>query len=262
MTKNKPTPLAVLILLVATVLPIFAGGKAEEAPAPEVLEPMVLNVGVLKGPSGFGIIKLVEETASLGEGVEVRYQVLPSPAEMVARMASKEIQAALLPLNVAAKLYTKGAGYPLAAIPGRGSLYILSRDPEVRNWEDLAGKTVYAVGKGATPDYLFHYYLAEKGIDAADVTLDFSIPAPQLTQMAVAGKADTLLLPQPFAALVQLQAKDVEVRLDFQDTWRELQGGMRHTPSPPLWWIPPSPPGVPMPTPPCWRPMKNPSPGS
>lgn len=216
----------ILLLLVFIgligIYPLTAGGKQEEPPT--ALEPMTLQVGVLKGPSGFGAIGMMEDTTSLGQNVAVEYHVLPSPVEMIARLTTGELQAGLLPMNTAAKLYSQGGGFPLAAVPGLGSLYILSRDSGIETWKDLEGRTVYAVGKGATPDYLLQYYLKAHGVDAAAVTVDFSIPAPQLAQMAAAGKAETLLLTQPFVALVQKQAPDMKIRLDFQETWKTLQG--------------------------------------
>ena len=220
--------LLLVVLGLISLYPLTAGGKSEEAPA--ALEPMTLNVGVLKGPSGFGAIGMMEDETPLGQGVTAEYHVVPSPVEMIARLTTGELQAGLLPMNVAAKLYTQAGGYPLAAVPGLGSLYILSRDPELKTWKDLEGKTVYAVGKGATPDYLLQYYLRAHGVDASSVTVDFSIPAPQLAQMAAAGKADTLLLTQPFVALVQNQSADMKIRLDFQEAWKALQGSSRAYP--------------------------------
>ena len=186
-------------------------------------ETMNISIGVLKGPSGIGIIKLVAELKTLPQNVSLDYMIMAEPLEMITRLTSGELQAGLLPLNVAAKLYTKGAGYPLAAIPGLGALYILSRDSSLNDWQDLAGKTVYAHGKGATPDYLFHYFLNVKGIDSESVFLNFSIPAPQLAPMAAAGKVDTVLLPQPFVSLIMMHSPDMTIRLDLQKTWMEVQ---------------------------------------
>ncbi len=203
----------------------FATGQSQGIYEGEESDPMPMTfaVGVLQGPSGFGIVKMIEGLTALPQNVETVYQIIPSPTEMVARLASRELQAGLLPLNMAAKLYTKDAGYPLAAIPGRGVLYILSRDDGLNTWEDLAGKTVYAVGKGATPDYLMRYFLAEKGIDEKSITMNFSLPALQLAQMTIAGQVNTLLIPQPFVSLVQGKSPDMTIRLDFQKTWMEIR---------------------------------------
>ena len=172
-----------LLLPAAYNYAVGAVDKAAEEQAAGQSETMNISIGVLKGPSGIGIIKLVAELKTLPQNVSLDYMIVADPLEMLTRLTSGELQAGLLPLNVAAKLYTKGSGYPLAAIPGLGALYILSRDSSINDWQDLAGKTVYAHGKGATPDYLFHYFLNVKGIDSESVFLNFSIPAPQLAPM-------------------------------------------------------------------------------
>jgi len=241
MKGKARTFLVFLITLIFCTGALFAAGGQESPPSPEsgaagvqpagqgpaavsLPEPLVLTVGVLKGPSGFGIVRLMEELKSLPQEVSVEYLLAPSPAELVTRIVSGEIQAALLPLNTAAKLYTLGQGYPLAAVPGWGNLYILSRDPEVRSLADLAGKTVYTTGKGATPDFLFRYLAGEEGVDLASVTLDFSFPAAQLAQLAASGRADTVMVPQPFAALVGMKGEGMEVRIDLQAEWARIRG--------------------------------------
>ncbi|MBI9103819.1 MAG: ABC transporter substrate-binding protein [Spirochaetales bacterium] len=225
----------ILIVAAAIIAPaLYAGGNQESAdpvrPAGETdkVEPVQavaldLQIGVLKGPSGFGIIKLMEENPSFGENVTTEYTVTPSPAEMIAKLTSGELQAGLLPLNVAAKLYTKGAGYPLAAVPGRGNLFILSRDPEVHSLRDLEGKKLYATGKGATPDYVFTYLANEAGVDLEKVDVDFTYPHNQLAQMGAAGQMDTVLVPQPFASLIMMKNKEMEIRIDLQEEWMTFQ---------------------------------------
>ncbi|MBI9104732.1 MAG: ABC transporter substrate-binding protein [Spirochaetales bacterium] len=225
MISRTKTALAAVILMTLLLSAVFAGGGQEavtkvedDGPAP-----LELKIGVLKGPSGFGIIKLLEDNPSFGENVTAEYIVTPSPMEMIAKLTSGEFQAGLLPLNAAAKLYTKGAGYPLAAVPGRGNLYILSRDPEIHTWADLEGKTIYAVGKGATPDYLFSYLATEAGLNLETVDLDFTYPPTQLGQMGAAGQVDTILIPQPFASLILMKNKEMEIRIDLQEEWMKIQ---------------------------------------
>jgi len=196
---------------------------AEEKVPAEILD---LKAAAFKGPSGFGIIKLFEDTPDLGENVSIEFQVLPTPQEMVARVAGGEIDFAVFPSNMAAKLYSEGPGYKLGAITGMGVLSLVSRDPSIVSWSDLKGKTVNSVGKGATPDYLFTYLMQENGLDPAkDVQVDFSITnGAQLAQLIIGGKKDSAVLPEPFVTLVTKKAPDVKPVLDFQEAWKELRG--------------------------------------
>ncbi len=188
-------------------------------------EGMKINIAVYRGPTGFGMIKLFEEKPDLGPGITTTYSVLPGPADMAARTASGEVDIAVFPLNLASKLYTKGPGYKLGAVSGNGLLYMLSRDADISGWNDLAGKTVYSVGKGATPDYLLRYFLEAKGLsDENNIGIDFSFnKPPQLVQIAAGKKADTVLLPEPFATQLLLLSPDMRRVIDFQKTWMEIR---------------------------------------
>jgi NitT/TauT family transport system substrate-binding protein len=187
---------------------------------------MTVRAATLKGPSGFGMIRLFEEAPELGENVETKFQVLPTPQEMVARVAGGELDFAVFPSNMAAKLYTAGPGYRLGAITGLGVLSVVSSDSSIDSWGDLEGRRIRSIGKGATPDFLTRYLLSENGLDPEDdVELDFSVKsAPQLAQLLIAGKAETAVLPQPFVTMVELKSKGkVSPVLDFQEEWKRVR---------------------------------------
>lgn len=194
----------------------------DEGEADGAQNPAVFRVAVLRGPTSFGVIKLMEELGQLSGGVAVEYTLLASPGEVATRVVSREVEGALLPLNVAAKLYNSGRGYPLAAVPGSGSINLISRDPEIREWEDLEGKKIHVHGKGATPDILFRYLLDKNSVDIASLELDYSIPSVQLAQLAIAGQVDSLVIPQPFITMINMGAPDIEIKLDFQESWNRI----------------------------------------
>ncbi|HAK45808.1 MAG TPA: hypothetical protein DCO79_07815, partial [Spirochaeta sp.] len=114
---------------------IFAGGaqEAAEVEKPE-LSQMEIVVGALKGPSGFAAAGMLNDNFQPGYNVNAEYILAASPLELVTKMTSGEVDAAFLPVNTAAKLYTKGLGYKLVAVSGIGSLYMLSADRAVTDW--------------------------------------------------------------------------------------------------------------------------------
>ena len=234
MTRGKVF-LLTAVLFTITCFGIFAGGtlepvgtEAPEAAAERVetaeLSDMNIVIAALKGPSGFAAAKLVGDNFQPGYNVTAEYILAASPLEAVTKMTSGEIDAAFLPVNTAAKLYTKGLGYRLAAVSGVGSLYMLSSDSAVGSWADLKGKTIYLTGKGATPDYLLRYLLLENGLDPeSDVQLNFTAAPPQIIQLIAAGKADTAFIPQPFALQASLKT-GAEIVLDPQQELMRLRG--------------------------------------
>jgi NitT/TauT family transport system substrate-binding protein len=183
-----------------------------------------IQIAALKGPSGFAAAKMLGDNFQPGYNVNVAYLLVASPLEAVTRMTSGEIDAAFLPVNTAAKLYTSGLGYKLAAVSGLGSLYMLSTDPGLTDWSGLRGKTIYLTGKGATPDYLIRYILQGNGLNPeTDVKLNYTAAPPQIIQLIAAGKADTAFIPEPFAMLASAKT-EAEIVLDPQAELMSLRG--------------------------------------
>jgi len=237
LNQNKSLMILLMaVLLIVSAAGISAGGTQEtaepaaaEAAQAEAVE-MNIKVAVLKGPSGFAAAKLLGTNYQPGQNVKVEYLIASSPLEAVAKMTSGEVDAAFLPVNVAAKLYSKGPGYKLGAVSGLGSLYMMSADSSVKNWSDLKGKKIYLTGKGATPDYLLRYLLNENGLDPeTDVELDFTAQAPQIAQLLIAGRAEVAFIPQPFALMAELKS-DAEAVLDPQAELMRLRATTRAFP--------------------------------
>ena len=165
--------LVIIFFLISGSINILTANGVQEQK-----EEIEITVAVFKGPSGMAATKLLGDNFQPGFNTKVNYIILGSPMEAVAKMTSGEVDAVFLPVNMAAKLYTKGPRFKLAAVSGLGSLYMVSTDNSIKNWTDLRGKTIYLTGKGATPDYLLRYLLLENGLDPTeDVKLDFSAQA-------------------------------------------------------------------------------------
>ena len=62
----------------------------------------------------------------------------------------------------------------MLAINTLGVLYIVESGDTVHSVEDLRGKTIYASGKGNTPEAALNYVLTQNGIDpSTDVTIEW-----------------------------------------------------------------------------------------
>jgi NitT/TauT family transport system substrate-binding protein len=225
MKQKKLHFLFIIVLLIGLVGFLPAEGAKEQS------EKLKIAVAVFKGPSGLAAAKLLGDNFQPGFGVNIEYIILSSPLEAVAKMTSGEVDAVFLPVNMAAKLYTKGPKFKLAAISGLGSLYMVSSDSSINTWKDLKGKTIYLTGKGATPDYLLRYLLLENGIDPVkDVKLDFSAQAPQIAQLMIANRAKTSFIPQPFVLQIEMKSGTAKTVLDPQKELLRIRGGERSFP--------------------------------
>jgi len=193
--------LAIAALAALSGASLFAFGS-REAPAAAAKAPLELRIGALKGPSGMGMIELFENSPSLPDQLSVRFEALSGADSAAAKLLSGELDGAVLPVNMAAKLYNAGLPYRLAALVGNGMVKILSADTGIRSLSDLKGREVHVAGQGATPEYLLRAVLKHAGMDAdKDMRLAFNLPYPEMAASLASGKIAVAVLPEPFATV-------------------------------------------------------------
>lgn len=185
-----------------------------------------LNVAALNGPTAMGLAELMEEARIDEENYE--FEIFGTPDEVVAELVGGKLDAAAIPCNLASVLYNKTEGkVRLAAINTLGVLYVVETGDSVQTVADLKGKTIYAVGKGATPEQVLRYVLAQNGIDPdKDVTIEYKSEAAEIAAlMKEAGESVIAMLPQPFVTSVSMQNDKIRVALDMTQEWNAVSGG-------------------------------------
>jgi len=168
------------------------------------------------------MIRLFEEAPEL-KGFNVKMEALAQSNLMAARFISGEAKVGILPPDVAAKIASQGRDIRAVAVIGAGMLSLLSSDPNVRNINDLRGKTVEAVGQGATPDYVFRRILRAHGL-LPYVTLSYSLAYPEIAQSLIAGRVSNALLPEPFATMALMGNPQLRSVADIQEEWARAVG--------------------------------------
>lgn len=224
----------ILISLMAGFLGgiIYAQGVSEQlpgnsSPAGEIVE---ARLAVLKGPSGFGFVKVLDEALDSDDGLVLETSVLASPTEVIARFSSGEVDFAVLPVNVAALIFNKGIPCKLIAVTGDGMLSLLSTDPELHDTiKSISEKEIAVPGQGSTPDLVTRFILSsipkKLAENTDEIKYNYTISAPaQLAQMMIAGKVSTAVLPEPFATMVKMKKPDARSIIDIQSTWKEITG--------------------------------------
>ncbi len=172
------------------------------------------------------MIKLIDEAAANNENSNFTYEIIGSPDIMISRIMSNEIAIAVLPTNVAAKLYNKGVDIKLVAVVGGGVLYLVSdKNQNIKKgkWEDLKGKKINIIAKGSTPDVIFRYLADKNGIDTErDLVCDYSFDQVELSQLLIAGKQDIGILPEPFVTGSIKANNNLEIVMDIQEEWGKI----------------------------------------
>jgi len=203
-----------------TPMPIEDGDKS-------AAQPVTVRLGGLKGPTSMGMVKLLDDAESGATENGYAFTMAASANELTPQLVQGELDIIAVPANVAAILYnqTEG-GVELLTAGTLGVLYMVEKGGEtVTDIKSLAGKTIYATGKGATPEYVLTYLLARNGLELGkDVNVEWkSEPTEIVAQMAAMDNA-VAMLPQPFVVVAMGQVEGLRVALDLTEQWNALGG--------------------------------------
>lgn len=201
---------------------------AEEEPAADA-EPVTVRTAALKGPTAMGLVRFMSEVdaGNLADN-DYTFEIYAAPDEITPLIAKEGVDIAAVPANLAATLYNKTeGGVRVIAINTLGVLYICELGDTVRSVEDLRGKTIYASGKGSTPEYGLQYVLEKNGLTVGeDVTIEWKSEHAECVQALATAEGEAVaMLPQPFVTTAQAQNDKIRVALDLTEEWDRVQTG-------------------------------------
>ena len=189
-------------------------------------EETAVNVMALKGPTAMGMVQLMDNAeAGPVNGNSYTFTIAASADEVTPKLVQGEADIAAVPANLASVLYNNTEGQvQVLAINTLGVLYIVENGDSVKTVSDLAGKTIYASGKGSTPEYALNYILSENGIDPeADVTIEWKSEHSECVAALASDEDGIAMLPQPFVTTAQTQNENLRIALDLTEEWDALQ---------------------------------------
>lgn len=219
-----------ILLAAAMIVTAFAGcGKAEkETENPketreEVAEktekaPIDVDIMALKGPTAMGLVEMMENS-------DYNFSIVASVDEVSPKLLQGETDIAAIPANLASVLYNKTEGeIQVLAINTLGVLYIVENGETIQSAADLKGKTIYASGKGATPEYALNYILSSNGINPeTDVTIEWKSEHSECVAALASQENSVAMLPQPFVTTAQAKNSQIRTALDLTKEWDALQ---------------------------------------
>lgn len=215
----------------ATAEPAEEPAGTETAGEAEETEAVTVRLAALTGPTAMGMAKIFSD-ADAGETANTyEYTLYGAADELTPQILQGNVDIAAVPLNLASVLYNKtSGGVRLCAVGVLGVLYITEYNGEtVTSLSDLKGKTIYATGKGSTPEYFLRYLLSENGIDPdTDLTVEWKSEPSEVVALLNAEGSGIAMLPQPYvtAAATQL-GEGFRAVLSLSDEWDALDNGSR-----------------------------------
>lgn len=189
-------------------------------------QPMDVRAAALKGPTAMGLVKFMDEAeAGTVSDNDYSFQIAASPDELTPQIAQGSLDIACVPANLASVLYNNTDGaVRVLAVNTLGVLYICDSNGSIQSVADLAGKTIYASGKGSTPEYALNYILEGNGLTPGrDVTIEWKSEHAECVAAMTKDSQAIALLPQPFATTAQMKDDSIRTALDLTEEWNALQ---------------------------------------
>lgn len=189
-------------------------------------EPVTVNIGFLKGPTGIGAAKFMDEIENGSYDTEYAVTLESDASVITASVISGDLDVAAVPTNVAASIYNKTeGGVSILAVNTLGVLYILENGHTVNSTADLAGRTIYAIGQAANPEYVLDHILTQNGLEpGTDVFVEYMTPDEVVAHM-MAKDTDLCMLPVPYTATLLMKDADARIALNLTDEWAAVSGG-------------------------------------
>ncbi len=221
--------LLTLTLSVLMLLSLAACGQGEPATSTpdEPIAKTNVNVVAIAGPTGMGLVSLMDEQTNGTANNNYQFTVVSDPQQAVAAISNGSADIAAVPTNLASTLYKKtGGNVQVLAVNTLGVLYMLENGESITEVQDLRGKTIYTSGQGANPEYILRYVLEKNGLDPdKDVKIEFVADNDTLGTLVANGTAQVAMVPEPKATTCRIQNADIRTALNMTTEWDKVSGG-------------------------------------
>ena len=209
-----------ILSLVMSLLLLFSlTAMAESADKP------VVRLAAMTGPTAMGLVKLLDDAENGLSANTYDFLLAGAADEISPNLIQGKIDIASIPVNLAAILSGKtNGGITLLAVNTLGVIYIVEKGGEsIQSLADLKGKTIYATGRGSTPEYNLTYLLKQAGLTLGeDVTVEWKSEPTEVVALMAQQEAAVAMLPQPFVTVAQNQVEGLRIALNLTEEWDKL----------------------------------------
>ena len=215
--------------LISIVLAVISAVSLLTVSGCKTTENGTITIAVPDGAPTLALYSVMDSVNTL-EGYEIKYKVLSGSENIGKTLVSGAADCAIMPVNVAAKLFNAGNDLKLLSVNVFGVLYMVGKE-NLASIDDLKGKVVVTIGKGATPDLSLKVVLDGNNVAYEDaesavngkVALNYVADAPTAMKTLAAGKADYAVLGEP-QATVACKNLNAQIVMDIQKEWTKLIG--------------------------------------
>ncbi len=178
------------------------------------------------------LLKLAQNPPrELSERVVFTVTLYSNMEQMLALATRNPLGIFALPAHTAAVLSSKGFPLHLLNAGFWGGMYLTSRDPSCKTWEDLRGKKLYVPGKNTPPDVMTLFFLERHHLrPGKDVEIVYSNHT-EIAQLLETGAIENGVNVEPFLTAGQRKQKDLRIVGDYRQEWQNSFEKSRDLPS-------------------------------
>ncbi len=176
----------------------------------------VINIGVMNGPTGMGMSKLMSDNS---DGAKYKFKSYSEPTIATPDLINGTLDMLCLPTNLAANISQK-ADISVLAINTLGSLFIVTdKDTSISDIKDLEGKTIYASVPTSTTGPIINYLLAQNNVNA---TVVFEPTHDALVAKVVKNEVEIAILPEPKTSVALTKNANYSVDINLSTEWDKV----------------------------------------
>lgn len=223
---KKTLTIFLAILMLASLLTACGQEPTQSDVSDTPLPKTDVNVVAIAGPTGVGLVSLMDKQANGTAEHNYNFTVVSDPQQAVAAISNGSANIAAVPTNLASTLYQKTSGnVQVLAVNTLGVLYMLENGDSIQSVADLRGKTIYTSGQGANPEYILRYVLEKNGLNPdQDVKIEFVADNDTLSTLVVNGTAKVAMVPEPKVTACLKQNTSVKNALNMTEEWSKISG--------------------------------------
>ena len=156
-----------------------------------------VRVKTYNGLPAISICKLIKEEENIKSSYKTSYTIESNDKKLLESLNKKEVDIALVPTDMAAKVYNKNSSYQICASIGQGSYYLVTSDPEVTGFNStLINKEIAIAGESSMTDNIVKAILKKNNIDETLVKFKYTNTVPELVKTLTLGEIYTGIVPE------------------------------------------------------------------
>ena len=157
------------------------------------------EVKIISGNSldGISISKLIKEENEIKKGYNTTYNIENKKEKLEKSLDNEKYDIAIVPTDMATKVYNKNSNYQICASIGEGSYYLVTSDPTITGFNStLLNKDVAIIEEKSMIDIISKSILNKNNVDDSKVNFKYVSSAPEIVTTLALGNIRTGIVPE------------------------------------------------------------------